>query len=201
MDGAPQTTFMPRKPVSDAVQTRATGGNTFLSISSIILAIVLMISAGIFAYNTFYLQKSLASYQANLASTARQFDPSSLSDMTTFSNQLAAAQTVLNQHLALSTFFNSLAANTVVPVQFTSFSYTDVGNTITIDLKGQAASFAALNAEENQLQQQGSILQNPTIGSVSVSKTGVVNFAVSGTLSPSDISYLAGIGSSTAPTQ
>lgn len=189
MDGVPQTTFMPRKPMSDAAQMKRTGGGVFLTIGSIILVLSLLISGGLFFYGQVYLPQSLTAEQNALHTEAQQFSSSPLSAMVTLSNQLAAAKIVLGQHVALSTLFNFLAANTVASVRFVGFSYTTDNNIFTVGLTGVAASFSALNAEENQLENSNSILKNPTVSDVAVTKTGSVTFTITGTIPLSDILY------------
>ncbi len=189
MDSVPQTTFMPRKPMSDAVQTKRSGGGVFLAVGSVILAVAIIISGGLFFYGQMYLPNSLATEQSALHSAVSQFSSSPLSDMVTLSNQLAATKLVLGQHTALSSLFSFLAANTVASVSFTNFSYTTSNNVFTVKLTGMAASFAALDAEENQLQTAGTILQNPTVSDVAVTKTGAVTFTITGAVSISDVLY------------
>ncbi len=190
MDGVPQTTFVPRKPMSDAAQIkRGGGGGIFLTIAFLIFAVVLLVAAGLFFYGNFYLPNQVVTEQSTLHSVVQQFNSSPLSDMTTLSNQLTAAQTIIGQHTALSKFFDYLSASTVAEVGFTDFSYTTDNNTLSINLKGEAASFAALQAEEAQLLAPGSILENPTVSDIAVTKIGTISFTIIGTIAAANISY------------
>jgi hypothetical protein len=189
MDGIPQTTFIPRKPVSDSPQLRPQGGSMFLTFGILVLLVAVLISGGIFAYQQFYLQKNLVNEQTTLHADLQYFDPNLISQMSTLSNQLSGAEDVLDQHVALSILFNFLSSNTVASVRFVKFSYDTSDGTPTVTMDGQAVSFAALDAEENQLSQPGSLIHGPQITNVAVTKNGNVTFTISGSISPDDISY------------
>ncbi len=189
MDGAPQTTFIPRKPVSDAATVRAAGGNMFITFGSLVLAVAVLATGALFAYQNFYLANTLKNDQNNLAAASGHFDATFLQKMATLSNQLSAARAVLGQHTALSGFFDFLAANTVVSVRFNKFSYVSANNALTVTLNGQAANFAALDAQVAQFNQSTSILQNANFGSIAVTKTGNVTFTLTGTIPAASVSY------------
>jgi hypothetical protein len=191
MDGAPQTTFIPRKPVADTAYARSgnKGVTRFVVFCVSVFGIVVLTAGGLYGYQ-YYLDTILAKTQSSLTQTLNQFDAGLIAHMHDLNSRLSIAQSVLDNHLALSQFFSFLGAATIQSVRFSSFSFSTSNNALTVTLSGQAASFSALAAQELQLNQDTSgFITKPVISGISLGSDGTVNFSLTGTILPGAVSY------------
>lgn len=125
------------------------GTNVFLIISLIIAGLVAALAVGTFLYGR-YLDQTLAGKQTQLAQAQSQVDENSVEDFVRLRDRLVSAKTLLNDHVVLSQFFDSLESLTLQNVRFTDMTLTVAGdNTAQLQMSGTAKTFNALAAQSN----------------------------------------------------
>lgn len=141
------TSFVPKMPVNTGVHKRGSGLNPFLALAYIILGLVTLAAAGVFAYQ-FYLE-GVAKKKANDVAIAQQsIHQATVTEFIRLRDRFTTAKGILNQHIALSQFFNVLENLTLQGVTFKRLSITVHDDRATdITLGGTARSFNTLAAQ------------------------------------------------------
>lgn len=187
MDPQVSTSFIPKAALT-AEKARGGGVGLFFLISLLIFIISIIAAGGAFAY-TGILNTKLASQKASLTLQQGAFDPATINDLLRLDSRITQAKQLLNQHVAPSAIFTFLAQNTLVNVQFTSFTYSlnDDGSA-SIELDGITDSFATIALQSDALG-ASSALKDVIFSDIGVDQTGRVTFTVSATVEPDLISY------------
>lgn len=197
MDGKLQTSFIPKKPITETtVFRRPQTVSIFTLISIIIFIISLASAAGVFLYQR-YLVGQIADMNSRLAKAKNAFEPSFVTTVTNLSNRIAAAKKILDAHTVVSPLFDLLAGETLQNVRFDNFSYqlSDAGAS-TISMSGQAKSFNAV-ALQSDVFGQDKRLKNPVFSDLNLDQSGNVIFKFTATVDASYLSYrknLSGAG-------
>ena len=163
------------------------------SLASIVIFItVLALAGGVFGYKQF-LSKKLDATKANLQIEVDKLGvSSSLSEITRLDSRIETARTLLNQHVALTSFFDYIGTVTLKAVRFASFSYTlgsGSGPTITMSGQGKGFEAVALQATEFGKPQTLRYIHNSSIADPTLDKSGNVNFNFRGELVPTMFTY------------
>jgi hypothetical protein len=184
------TSFVPKQPVTPG-RKRSSGTNFLLLVSFIIIAVTVISAGSIFAYQQ-YLQGVENTKGSELVQAQNSVSQSTVDQFVTLRNRLTAADTVLNQHVALSQFFNVLDSLTLQNVSFSALSIAVADDrTATINLMGSAKDFNSLAAEST------AFASNPHIKSAIFSNimvaadTGYVTFTITATLDPALVTETA----------
>jgi len=132
--------------VKSAARFSKTGGNTFLMFSLFMLGVALAGAVGVFAYGQ-YLGSVDRAKSAELASVEADINTEQVEGFIRARDRFNVAGSILDQHVALSNFFEVLESLTLVNVRFDSFSFTLLPDgSADINLTGNARSFNALAA-------------------------------------------------------
>ncbi len=178
------TSFVPKQPVTPAGNKRysSSGTSVFLIIATVIFVLAIAVAIGTFAYDKYLQNESNVEAKLVLAKEEKTAT-TTLSDLILLQNRLTAAQTVINQHIALTQFFNLLGNITAKDVTFSSVSIAVAEDrTATLSLHGIAKNFNALENESLLFDQQTQYIKNPIFSDFVLNKDNTVTFSVSGTL-------------------
>ncbi len=202
------TSFVPKQPVSPSKRPRTSGNNVFLIVSLIIAGLAIIASGGVYLYAT-YLTGVVNAKAAQISAAENNVSPNTVEQFIRLRDRLVAADTVLNQHVALSQFFALLESITIQNVNFSSLKINVLSDrSATISMSGVAHSFNALAAESTAFASQKQI-KSAIFSGIQVNKDGTVSFTLNATLDPSIViestapstpALLTGTASSSTPT-
>ncbi len=191
MDPKFQTSFIPKKPIAQSAGIKAPHTTNFFSLITIIIFVtVLAIAGAVWGYKS-YLESSNAKLKTQLSASLKQFEPSLIAELSRLDSRIESTKTLLNQHIALSSFFDFLARVTIPSIRFSSFKYTLGAQKVVITMSGQAKSFAAVALQSGEMlkPQNLNYIRNPLFSNLNVDLNGNVLFDFSGSVDLSQISY------------
>lgn len=182
------TSFIPKKPQASSKKRRkSTTINIFFLIALLIFLGASAASVG--AY--FYLQlveRSIEEKSIELANARAAYEPALIEDLQKMDRRIQAAQSILDNHQALSSFFEFLESATLQNVQFDSFRYTVSGGSIDFAMNGKARSFSSV-ALQSDIFGNDSFIRNSLFSNLNLDEIGNVTFSYTATLDPSLVSY------------
>ena len=153
MDTNFQTSFIPKKPLAEERTAPTKGTSLFSFIATLVFFAALAAAAGMYFYES-SLQKSIASDNASLTAARNAFEPSLITTLQTLNRRMTDANTLLNNHVAVSPIFAALEVNTLKSVQFTKFSYlasSDPTADVTVKMSGVALDYSTIALQSDQL--------------------------------------------------
>ncbi len=175
------TSFVPLPPQS-APKRRwrldFAGALSFVAFGIFILSSLAALSVFLFQM---YLQHNLARVQQNIQTAQQSFNVTPIQKMTNLNDRIIASQKLLNTHITLSRFLDSLSTNTPKNVRFTFLGITvnPKKETAFVKASGVARDFNAL-VVESQTFEKDKNLSNVVFSNISVNgRTGSINFVVS----------------------
>lgn len=185
-----QTSFIPKKPITDGATRPVHTTSLFSILSTVLFITVLLIAGGFFGYQ-YYLNSSIEKTKANLQTELSRFEPSLVAQLTHLDTQIESSKTLLNNHLALSGFFDFLGAHTLRTVRFTSFSYASTPTGLAVVMTGQGQTYAAIasQAQEFSKSENQQYITNTSFSGLNPDKSGNINFTFSGTIVPNAFNY------------
>jgi hypothetical protein len=185
-----KTSFIPKKPDAGAEVRRSRGGPVGLLfvLSFIVFVIALLLTVGLFFYQE-SLRGGIERRTADLDQARQAFETELFQEIIQLDNRLKTADQLLEQHVAVSRFFDFLEENTLQAVQFTSLEYTALpdGN-ISIALEGRAQSFSTL-ALQSDVFNTTNILRNALFADLNVDQLGDVIFSLTATIDKQHLAY------------
>lgn len=199
MESTPRSSFIPRQAMAGAIpqKVRSRQSLNLVNIAVRVLFVAALLSAaGLFGYKL-YLERALASEQAELRTLGAQFSANQLESVYAFDAKLKLGQALLDAHLSPSKIFTALEEATKASIQYTSFKYTrDQSGETTITIDGVTDDFGKV-ALQKMAYSNHTLLDTVTVTNVSLSTGGAgtigseVVFSITATLPVSDIAYEA----------
>ncbi len=173
-------------------------GNMFMVIATGMLVISIVLGIGVFAYSHF-LKSESASKAEELQAAQAGVSEETVEGFIRLRNRLTSSQTILNDHVMLSQFFDSLEEITLEGVRFSSLTV-DVleDRTAEIELTGTARNFNALAGQSAAFAAEKRIRQ-AIFSDITANDRGAVTFSVTAVLHPAFVRLPAGVPASWAP--
>jgi Tfp pilus assembly protein PilN len=195
MEGKFQTSFIPKKPVGSQpnLTKPAHTTNLFSLIVTIIFVTVLLLTGLVFGYKMMVQQKNdklNQELQQEIAKLDAQNE--TITALSRLDTRVESAKKLLNQHLALTSFFEFLSSSTLKTIQFKNFKYTfNADQKVGITMNGIAQSFTALTQQSDLLLDPETLksVKNPAITNYLLDQEGRVVFTFSGELNPQAFLY------------
>lgn len=106
-----------------------------------------------------------------------------------FSSRAELAKELLDGHTVVSPIFTFLSKYTIESVFYDKFSFVRDADTITLELSGEAPTYAALAYQGDVLRKRTKELSDFTVSNVSLTKFGTVAFNLLLTFTPDHLSY------------
>ncbi len=186
-----QSSFIPKGPIAQGPVTGARisrGGKSFFGlIATLIFAIALLSSIGVFGYR-FYLSRSITSMGTDLEAARQNLQPSTITELTRLNSRLISTQRLLTNHSVLSPLFDFLETSTLKNVRFTDFKYVAKGRAHELSMRGQARGYAAV-ALQSDILNKSTYLKNQIFEGLDLDEKGNVVFTFSATVEPTLLSY------------
>jgi hypothetical protein len=189
MEGKLQTSFIPKKPITENGARKAPRSTGILSIIGwFIFLIAVLASVGVFVYQQ-YLTNTIATKNTLLSNRVKSFDVASIDHFAQLDARLQAATTILNNHLALSSLLGLISTSTVRSIQFTDFKYSyDDSGQISLVLNGKAPDFASVALQSDTFSSL-SYMRNQVFSGLGLDQDGGVLFKFTASADPSALKY------------
>lgn len=177
------TSFVPKRPVQTGGRFARSGGNTFLTLSLIVLALALLGCGAVFGYER-YLIGASQTKAAEVQAAVEAIDSATVEDFIRTRDRFASASTLLDSHIATSGFFGLLESVTLQNVRFSALTLTVADDhSAEIKMQGVAKSFNALAAESSMFASEKRI-KRAIFSGIKVNEGGTVAFNLSADLDP-----------------
>jgi hypothetical protein len=186
-----KTTFIPKKKLSsvrDEKNVRVTKKNSFMALIAGLLFVTALVSiVGVYLYKL-NISSSLKNKIESINRTEKAFEPAVILKLKKLDIRLRAATDLLDNHVALSDFFDSFGESTLPSVSFSNFSFAFNEEASEVSMVGEAKSYLAI-AQQSDLFEKNQYIQNHIFSDFQLTETGRVSFNLSFTLNPDLIKY------------
>ena len=172
------SSFIPKKPLTKAQpqkQKQAVGISTV--IGGIIFVVSIGLAVGVYFYEQNVMQE-LETKKAALDRSQEAFDPNLIKELSMLDVRISGAESLLEDHLALTPLYAHLEELTLQSVRFIDFSYSrPTGPFVEVFMNGEAESFTAIALQADSF--SGSpVVQAPLFTSFSLGTEGLIGFQV-----------------------
>lgn len=177
------TSFVPRQLSQPGSQRPVRSGtNLFLVVSLSLAGFMLLLAAGTFGYGKL-LDRTLAGKQADLAAAQAKINEGTIDEFVRLRDRLTTGKDLLNNHIVLSQFFDSLEKLTLQNVTFEDLKLTVANDrSAKLEMQGSARSFNALAAQSNALAGE-KLIKRAIISGITL-KEGLVTFKLTADIDP-----------------
>lgn len=187
--------FIPKSDSFSSPPERKRGGGSTLILISLGFFIVAVLAAGVLFFYQQRLESNLADRQQELEQARSAFDPALIDELAAFESQVSTANTLLNQHLALTPLFPIIENATLTNVQFNSMDVSydggkesseggqmtteaDISDAVfTVQMSGIGPNYASIALQSSELINHDKI-KNPVLSDFSLNNEGDVEFSV-----------------------
>jgi hypothetical protein len=175
------SSFVPKPQVVPAGRAISSGSNIFLLIAIFIFGVSIIAAIGVFL-DARYLASVETAKSTELTNAESQVSQSTVKDFLRLRNRLAAAETLISNHVELSQFFALLESITIQDVNFDSLNVTVAQDgSAQIQMTGNAKTFNALALESTAFAAQKDI-KSAIFSGITLNKDGTVGFSLMATL-------------------
>lgn len=177
------TSFVPKQLSQPGPQRPVRSGtNLFLVVSLCIAGLMLVIAVGTFGYSKL-LERKLVGKQADLAAAQAKINENTIDEFVRLRDRLTTGKELLNNHIVLSQFFDSLEKLTLQNVTFEDLKLTVANDrSAKLEMQGSARSFNALAAQSNALAGE-KLIKRAIISGITI-KDGLVTFKLTADIDP-----------------
>lgn len=177
------TSFVPKQPVAPSSRQQKSGTNIFFIIAGTVAIISLVLAALVFGYEL-YLKNARDQKTASLAEAQKAVNLDTVEEFIRLKNRLSTVESLLNQHVALSEFFDTLESRTLQTVRFSALSIAvEDDRSAEIQMEGVARSFNALAAQSSAIAAEKRI-KRAIFSDIAVKTNGTVGFTLTATVDP-----------------
>ncbi len=177
------TSFVPKQPVATSSRKQQSGTNIFFIVGGVIAIISVALAAGVFGYEM-YLKNARDQKSANLTQAQKEVNLDTVEGFIRLKSRLNTVQNLLDQHVLLSEFFDTLESRTLQTVRFSGLSLAvEEDRSAEIKMEGVARSFNALAAQSSMIAAEKRI-KRAIFSDISVNENGTVAFSLTATLDP-----------------
>jgi hypothetical protein len=196
-----QTSFIPKKPLTEEKVTKRPTLNIFNFIGIIVFLMAAVGAGGIYFWKI-TLTKQVEDAKISLQKARDKFEISSVRELQLLDKRLNAGNELVNNHIVMAPIFQALQEMTLRTVRFTKFSYTLTGSPTVKDMQikmsGVAKNYNALALQADMLG-KNKYFRDPVFSNLSLDDKGNILFEVQFSLDPVFLSYIENIKRTTAP--
>ncbi len=165
------------------MRRQKSGSNIFFVIAAVIAAGAVLSAGAVFGYE-FYLKNSRDQKSAALAEAQRSVNLDTVEGFIRLKNRLNAVETLLNKHIELSEFFDTLETRTLQTVRFSKLLISvGADQSAEIEMEGTARTFNALAAQSASFAAEKRI-KRAIFSDISVNENGTVAFSLTAVIDP-----------------
>lgn len=190
MEPTVQTSFIPRKPLTETQAPRERPVGIFTFIATILFFASVISAGGMYFYKT-TLIKGVATKAASLETIKNSFEPSLITDLQTLDRRLTASNQILSNHIALSPIFSELSKLTLRTVRYTKFSYDIAKETGSIHVKmsGQATDYNSVALQSQSFNKSQAMKNIVFPSNLTLDDQGHPSFDLEFDVDPSFVKY------------
>ena len=192
MDKEFKTTFIPKKQSSQGRPVRATRRTRQTQSIFGILAILLLLTAIVSVAGVYLYKIRLATaVNAKIESinlTEKSFEPEAILELRKLDIRLRAATELLENHVAVVDFFESLGETTLPDIQYSGLDIDFSQAVPTVSTDGEARGYLAI-AQQSDLFEENRFIQNAIFSNFSRGDTDRVSFSLSFSINPDLLVY------------
>ena len=186
------TSFVPHAPGSPQQFRASFSSDSFIGAFGLfayfVLGVAFVLALGVFVYGR-YLASELSTKDAAIAKATAAIDRSTVEGFVRLRNRLNLGGTLLNKHLALSSFFTSLETLLPASVRFSALHIsTDAAGMSKVEATGLAKNFNSLAVVSTAFAADGRI-KDAIFSKISINKDNSVSFSLSATLDPKLVAF------------
>lgn len=186
------TSFVPHAPGSPQQFRASFSSDSFIGAFGLfayfVLGVAFVLALGVFVYGR-YLASELSTKDAAIAKATAAIDRSTVEGFVRLRNRLNLSGTLLNKHLALSSFFTSLETLLPASVRFSALHIsTDAAGMSKVEATGLAKNFNSLAVVSTAFAADGRI-KDAIFSKISINKDNSVSFSLSATLDPKLVAF------------
>jgi hypothetical protein len=198
MEPGTPTSFIPKRPVtSEPVSVNRSSSRT-IGLFSLITFVVVVGTA--LSYAGVYLwEKQLVDQKKSLGDSIGQaqneIGSDFLADMKRLNDRIGGVKSLIKTHVVITPIFEALQNSTLRSVQYKTFGYTLVSDTLTKDqtvvvsLTGTAKNYSTIALQSDAFIKE-SLIKNPVFSGLSINdKTGRVDFKLVFDVDIKDLSF------------
>ncbi len=164
------------------------------SIVGVLSILVFILTVGTYTGLYFYgnsLEEKNKKIAADIVSAQSVFNQSpEISKAKVFRDHAEIARELLDAHIAVSPVLRFIEQNTVQSILYEKFSFTRDGNNLTLELTGEAPTYASLAYQADVLREKSKELTGFSIGDVVLTKFGTITFTIKAVFARGYLSYL-----------
>lgn len=196
MDSQLHTSFIPKQSTP---QKPRKAPMSFLVIIGAVVLILSLLGWG-YAYLRIENAKETRDlFAEQLRESKKAFEENFLKELEDLDFKLKAANSLLDEHVALTPFLSSLENETLVAIRYNSMSIGEDEGQYLVKLNGEALSYEAIALQSDAFA-NNPVYQNPVFSALELKDTGRVGFSLDFILNPEAISYRKAIsGNTSAP--
>lgn len=192
MDKEFKTTFIPKKnlskgkSVAPSKAARRTRG--IVSLLAVLLLVTAIVSvAGVFLYKL-RLATVVNSKIESINLAEKSFEPAVILELRQLDIRLRAANELLENHVAVVDFFESLGETTLPDVQYSGIDIDFSEEFPSVSTTGEARGYLPI-AQQSDLFEQNRYIQNPIFSDFARTDTGRITFSLSFNINPRLLIY------------
>lgn len=193
-----QASFIPRKPLAPAPAVKPRRSFGLFSIICTLIFILSALSAGAAYGYTFILNKDIDTKKEELDTLLKSFEPALIKDLTRTDSRIESVRSLMDQHMALASFFEFLNKVTLKNIRFIDFKFTKEADKLVVTLNGQAPSFSMVSSQALEISkpENSRYFRDATISNLNLDKNGSIVFTFVATLNPDPFLYKNSINAS-----
>lgn len=177
------TSFVPKTPVQTVVRPPSSGTNVLALIGTFLLVLAIVGAIGTFLYDR-YLLGVITAKSEEITIAQNEINTDTIEDFVRLRNRFEASAKLLNDHVAVSQFFDLLEKSTLQNIRFESLTFVKQDDgTITVQMAGVAKSFNALAAESNAFAREPYI-KSAIFSDINTQLNNTVTFSFDARLDP-----------------
>lgn len=190
MDTKFQTSFIPKKTLTDSMGRAGSSMSIFLIVAIIVFILTLSAAAGVFAFRKILVSR-IDKVDKELVKAKNFFESSFINKANILNRRIEASKQLLAVHTAVSPIFELLENETLATIRFDSFNY-DVKDGVgaTLRLGGQGKYFSSV-ALQSDIFGQDKSFKNPVFSDLNPDQSGNIVFKFSSTVDPKLTSYVS----------
>jgi hypothetical protein len=188
MENSFQTSFIPKKPMTSSVSEKEPR-NFFSIITTFLLVISILISAGLFVYKI-YLTKQQETLSSSLSITRDSFEKDTIDELELFDKRTESAKQILSNHVILSPMFALLGEITIPSIQYTNFEQKTDEQGFLVNVEGLARDYRSIALQADMFNSvKGRSFKNVLFSNLVKDKNNNISFNLKFNVEPDLLSY------------
>lgn len=186
----PQTSFIPKKPLTKESVVHRVPTGIFTIIATIVFFGSLLGAGGVYAYKTL-LARDIEAAKASLERAEKAFEPATIVELERLDGRIQSSGEILEAHTVVTPLFRTLEEATLPQVRFNRFNFSFLnGEKIELRMNGEARSYSFVALQSDEFG-NAKFLKDVIFSNLNLDQQGNVTFEVTATVDPELVFYKA----------